>query len=181
MYMIHYRIATSEDWQIIAHTHARSWQISYRGILSDQYLDQEVMADRRQIWEKRFQQIADNQHAVLAMDKDQCCGFSCVYDGHDPTWGALLDNLHVLPDWRGQGVGAKLLIAGAAWIYQRNPDMQYYLWVYEDNALARAFYEKMGGAEKETILDTQPDGRDARIVRYVWENLDELVLNQKSI
>ncbi|MEM7374807.1 MAG: GNAT family N-acetyltransferase [Bacteroidota bacterium] len=178
--MIHYQIATPKDWKTIARTHAHSWQLSYRGILSDQYLDHEVEADRYQVWEKRFQQIAKNQYAVLAMDGPQCCGFSCVFDQHHPEWGALLDNLHVLPSWRGQGIGAKLLLAGAKWIHHRHPNSLYYLWVYEDNALARNFYSKMGGQEKETILDRQPDGVDARIVRYVWEDLGKLIGNNKQ-
>lgn len=173
--MITYRIAIQSDWKAIAQLHAQSWQVSYRGILTDHYLDHEVIADREQVWEKRFQTIADNQHVILAIDGQQFCGLSCVYADHDSRWDALLDNLHVLPAWRGKGIGAELLLRGAAWVYARNPKSAYHLWVYEENTGSRAFYERMGGKQVETISTDNPGGGQAQIVRYVWENLGQLV------
>ena len=173
--MIHYRTATPKDWEAIALLHAQSWQLSYRGILSDRYLDHEIIEERKKVWKKRFLHPAENQFAIMAFDADQFCGFSCVYADHDAKWGALLDNLHVLPQWRGKRIGAELLIRGAAWSHQQDPESYYYLWVFEENVGARAFYERLGGENVETIVGENPDGTKSRIIRFVWRNVGKLV------
>jgi hypothetical protein len=43
-----YREATANDAEKIAALHARYWQIHYRGILSDAFLDGEVEENRLQ-------------------------------------------------------------------------------------------------------------------------------------
>ena len=51
--MQNYRIATANDIEAIANLHALSWQNSYRGMLSDDYLDNHVLADRIQVGRKK--------------------------------------------------------------------------------------------------------------------------------
>jgi GNAT superfamily N-acetyltransferase len=49
-----------------------------------------------------------------------------------------IDQLYVLPQWQGRGVGQALVqVAKATW-----PRLQ--LWTFQRNALARRFYEKQG-------------------------------------
>jgi GNAT superfamily N-acetyltransferase len=172
--MIQYREATFNDWERIARLHTRSWQRHYRGILRDEFLDNELLADRLATWKERFQFPKDNQHVILAEEGDTLWGFACVFADHDPVWGSLLDNLHVLSESQGRGVGANLLKKAAQWSYTRNPDSGFYLWVYETNTLARKFYDKMGGINRETIRTENPGGGSANICRYVWTDLPTL-------
>jgi putative acetyltransferase len=74
---------------------------------------------------------------------DRIIGFSAVRE----DW---LDHLYVHPDWQGQGVGGQLL--GHA--QDGHPD-GLYLWVFEENTRAVAFYQRAGFIE---LLRT--DGRD---------------------
>ncbi len=59
--------------------------------------------------------------------------------------GNVIDNLHVLPSAKGQGVGAALLGAAAEWSAAIYPSAGIYLWCFEQNAPACRFYEQRGG------------------------------------
>jgi hypothetical protein len=98
-----YREATSKDSEQVALLHARSWKENYRGILREEYLNHEVEQDRLKVWRERLEHPKDNQYILLAEDNNIICGLACVYANHDPVWGSLLDNLHVLSTYKGQG------------------------------------------------------------------------------
>src|SRR3712207_2699051 len=138
-----YREATLADSPAIALLHARSWQLHYRGILSDAYLDQQVVDDRRKVWEGRLTHPAPNQYVLVAKDGGgTICGLACVNAGENPVWGPLLDNLQVLPAYQGSGLGERLLATAARWAFQRAPAVPFYLVVYEQNGKARRFYAR---------------------------------------
>ncbi|MEM6803048.1 MAG: GNAT family N-acetyltransferase [Bacteroidota bacterium] len=173
--MITYRVAQQEDARRIAQLHAISWQQNYKGILKDHYLKYEVNQDRMQVWEKRLHSPGENQYIVLAFDDNIFCGFACTFADHDPQWGALMDNLHVFGDWKGKGIGAELMKRSASWVYEKNPDSAFYLWVLDKNKGASRFYQRMGGKIEESTLDEMPGGGKAYIHRFVWRNLKPLI------
>ena len=173
-----YREATSNDIDAIAHLHARSWQQHYRGILYDTYLDQEVEEDRQIIWQERLQHPQPTQHIIIATEGETVGGFACTYARHDPRWGALLDNLHVIPSWQGRGVGRALMQMSARWVKQQDTSEGLHLWVYEANTAARAFYERMGGMQQEKTVVDNPGGGRAPVFRYVWPDAGLLLSHQ---
>ncbi len=166
--MITYREASKDEAKIIAQLHTKSWQQHYRGILHDTYLDQNVYADRLQVWQQRFQHPKETQHIIVATDAEEVCGFACTYAKDDNQYGALLDNLHVLPNWQGRSVGRKLMQLTAQWVHQYNTTSGLYLWVYEENIPARAFYERMGGTVAEKSIVENPGGGTASVLRIIW-------------
>ncbi|MDH3649187.1 MAG: GNAT family N-acetyltransferase [Saprospiraceae bacterium] len=174
--MVSYRKAKKSDAVAIAHLHAESWRTNYRGMLSDTYLDAPVWEDRKAFWLNRMATKHTGRYLVLAEDDKVLCGFSCVIADEDPTWGALLDNLHVLPDYQGQGIGKQFMVASANWLYSQDPDNTMYLWVFERNLPAIGFYESMGGRCVETVSKEQMDGSRAVICRYIWADLNRLLL-----
>ncbi len=167
---MNYREANPKDSAAIAMLHARSWQVHYRGILSEAYLAHEVTDDRLKLWESRLAHPAPNQYVRVAEDGATLCGLACVYAGEDPVWGSLLDNLHVLPGYQGRGVGTRLLAEAARWAAQRAPGLPFYLLVYAQNAQARRFYESLGGTREETFLVDNPGGGQSPACRYVWRD-----------
>ena len=171
--MITYRIATPADADAIAALHADSWQRHYRGIFTDEYLDSQVLEDRLGVWRTRFTKPAANQYAVVAEDGGRLCGFACTFAGHDPTWGALLDNLHVQAAWQGSGIGAELMRRSAQWL-QAHDHTKFYLWVLEENHAARAFYERMGARYADRSIEHHAGGSRAAIIRCVWDSLEAL-------
>ncbi len=165
-----FRIATATDVPRIAALHARSWQETYRGIMPDEFLDHEVDAERLHVWQERFDEEDLNRQVILAEEASQLAGFACVYMGNDPVYGALLDNLHVTSAYKGRGLGKALMKKAAEWVHQQDTTSPFYLWVYEKNYMARAFYDSLGAINQETVA-----GEYAVVLRYVWPNTQTVI------
>lgn len=168
------RIAVPADAAAIAELHAESWRVAYRGMLKDDYLDRTIFAERQALWEERFRSSPSNQFVVVAETTGGVTGFACIYGGEDATWGSFLDNLHVAPDQKRQGVGTVLMADVAAWSLRSWPAKGMYLWVLESNTSAMRFYEKLGGSRVGEGVWTSPDGGEYRKLRYAWDRLDGL-------
>jgi len=173
--MITYRGAYSDEAETTARLHTISWQKHYRGILRDAYLDQNVAADRLQVWQERFRNPGDAQYILVAVDNKEVCGFACTYAEDDTHYGALLDNLHVLPHQQGQGIGRRLIQLSAQWVHQRDATSGLYLWVFEENTEARAFYERVGGTVAEKAMVENPGGGRAPVLRIIWPDLSAIL------
>jgi ribosomal protein S18 acetylase RimI-like enzyme len=102
-------------------------------------------------------------------------GFAHTVFNADPTWGALLDNLHVRHDVKRQGVGGRLLAEAARAVAHRTPPTGLYLWVLAQNMAAQAFYRTHGGVRVERQLAGPfPGGGRAFAFRYAWQDLSSL-------
>jgi len=163
----HIRVATPADAPAIAALHAESWRATYRGSLRDDYLDGEVGAERHALWADRFARPAANQHVLVAADGEPI-GFACAFGCDDDRFGTQLDNLHVRRDRHGDGVGARLIAAVAAWCATTHPGIGLYLWVVDRNTAARRFYDRLGGVDAGGDVWVPPDGTQVPVRRYVW-------------
>lgn len=169
------RIARQNDFTTIAALHAASWRNAYRGVLSDEYLDGAIASERMALWNCRFKNPKANQHIVVAEQEANIVGFACAYGNEDEQWGTMLDNLHVLPAQKGHGIGRTLISHVASWCsvtYQRKG---LFLWAFEQNVLARSFYERLGGKVVGNTIWIAPDGTAVTELRYSWKNADMLV------
>lgn len=169
------RPARHADASDIARLHAASWRSAYRGALSDAYLDGPIDEERLEVWSGRLAQPSDEQLVIVAECDGEVLGFACAYGAQDPQWGSFLDNLHVLPQRKRQGIGARLMAEVAAWSLQRHPDSGLYLWVLESNAAARRFYERVGGEYAGRDLWNPPDGTPLPKLRIVWRDASVLL------
>ncbi len=168
---ISYRNASLADVYQIAALHARSWQESYRGIMPDEFLDNNVEAERLAVWRERFDEQQPNRQVILAEEDGKLVGFACVVTDSDPTYGALLDNLHVASPHKGRGIGRQLIKRAAEWVNGQDATSPFFLWVYEKNHAARAFYDSLGAINQEAVL-----GENGVILRYVWPDTGVLML-----
>src|SRR5205085_12220264 len=135
------RRAVAVDAVSIASLHADSWRRHYRGACSDAFLDGDVAAERRAMWCGRLQEPDAGSCTILAEDADVLVGFAHTIFDHDPTWGALLDNLHVAYGLKRSGIGSRLLALTAEAVIDRPSPTALYLWVLEQNVDAQAFYK----------------------------------------
>jgi ribosomal protein S18 acetylase RimI-like enzyme len=103
------RIATPKDIETIAKLHALSWQNSYRGMLTDDYLDNHVLTDRIEVWTQRINEPVENQIIILKEIDNTVVGFVCAYGSQTDEFGTFIDNLHVLPTYKGKGIGRDLM------------------------------------------------------------------------
>jgi ribosomal protein S18 acetylase RimI-like enzyme len=162
------RAADDRDAEAIARLHTDSWQRTYRGMMPDAFLDGGALEDRRRVWRQRLGTPDPDQRVVVADDGTRIVGFICVFLRGDAGWGAYIDNLHVVHDWKGRGVGRVLMRRAAEWICETQPGAGVYLWVMEANAPARAFYDRLGARNVETVLMSDPGGGSAPNCRYCW-------------
>jgi GNAT superfamily N-acetyltransferase len=166
------RLAVVTDEPAIARLHADSWRTAYRGILRDDFLNDSVEANRRELWSTRFSEIGREDQLILVSEEGgEIQAFACAFLDADPEWGTLLDNLHVIPGLKGKGLGRQLIAAVAENVRQHRDHSLLHLWVYEQNTQARGFYERLGGVVTESVAETAPDGSRVNALRYVWREL----------
>ena len=172
--MLEFRQAEASDARVIAELHAQSWRNTYRGILRDDYLDGDILGERVALWEQRLGSREAPQIALVAVDEGCPVGFAFVLAGADSTWGAMLDNLHVLPAAQGRGIGKQLLHRASVWVRDHFPGQGIFLWVFEANVHARDFYERLGASVVERTVVEPPGGGSLAEWRYAWPNIDDL-------
>jgi GNAT superfamily N-acetyltransferase len=151
----------------IAALHAESWRATYRGIFTNAYLDYQVEADRLRHWQAHVPELVEGLGEIyLATVKSVAVGFVCIEIGPEKELGAYVNNLHVLPQTRGQGVGNLLLETAATWA-QKHDATQLYLHVYEDNLQARQFYAHDGWHAVAREIDDLPGGGQAAVLKLI--------------
>lgn len=142
--------------------------------MSDDYLDNQVVSERKRVWKKRFEQPNDKQKVILAENDDTLVGLSCVYLDTDETYGSLLDNLHVHHDYMRKGIGKMLIKKSTEQVLNHDEHSSMYLWVLIQNINAIKFYEAIGGIRNETKAWRTPDNSNPDTYRYVWNDLKVL-------
>jgi GNAT superfamily N-acetyltransferase len=142
------RRATPADAAAIATVQARAWRHAYADIV-----EPERMPDPQQ-QEPRFADFIAGGGHVYVFDVDgRVAGFAAL-DGNE------LRAIYVDPPAQGAGVGSALLEA-AVDALRAAGHAEAFLWTFEANGLARAFYERHGW---ELVPGTQE--RLAPEVRY---------------
>lgn len=172
--ILNYRIAQKSDAEKIAQLHADSWRRTYRGLLLDTFLDGDLLTDRLDVWNRRLGDQRIDQLVLVAENQKGLLGFICVYGNENPSWGSLIDNLHVTHEHKGSGVGTLLMRQAGSWLKSNYGGSGVYLWVMEANDPARRFYEKLGATNAGIVEKENPGGDSARNCRYVWSGPEML-------
>jgi ribosomal protein S18 acetylase RimI-like enzyme len=169
------RPATEADAATIAAIHTASWRDAYAHILAPEYLSGGIEDDRRAVWSQRLSYRPPAQLVDVAVDSTgRTQGFVCSYGDHDPVWGSLVDNLHVLPQTRGQGIGERLLRAAATQLSERSSSRGLHLWVFEANVAGLRFYRRLGGQVVERDFSENPAAGGKAVLRVHWPSLAQM-------
>lgn len=138
------RDAAPGDELEVARIHVLSWQVAYRGLLPDAYLDGLYPEDRarRYTFAKRD---PDSPQTIIALEDGSLRGFATVAPVREPTPRAEgeLCALYVAPNHWGEGWGAALVGAARARLSSLGFDSAV-LWVLVGNTRAGRFYERDG-------------------------------------
>jgi len=135
------RLAQTEDAMAVARVHVRSWQVAYRGLLPDDYLDQLRPEDRA----AKYNFADPNPQApktLVAAEGSLIHGFATTMPSRDSNLPdhAELAALYVHPDQWGRGIGAALIAAARGSLVQQGFRTAY-LWVLAGNTRADRFYQ----------------------------------------
>jgi ribosomal protein S18 acetylase RimI-like enzyme len=164
------RRAEVGDAEAVALVHVRGWQGGYAGIMPTDTLAALDVAERAGRWRDRLASSASNPYDTYVAEDGagSVIGFATIgpYRNHqqpddiDPRSGELLA-IYVHPERWGSGAGRALMETALAEVAARGWT-EIRLWVLEDNARARGFYERFGlvpDGERATFAVDRPGGR----------------------
>jgi GNAT superfamily N-acetyltransferase len=168
------RPGTDADLDRVAEIRTLGWQSGYRGILSNELLDgldATVEADRWRGFARLFDE--KGEHLEVAEHDGVIVGYVLTGpfrdDGVEPGTGEVMA-LYLDPESWGSGAADALLTRAHELLADRG-HRRAGLWVFEDNARARRFYERHGwtfDGTRETEWYGSPEtGVEATHIRYV--------------
>jgi ribosomal protein S18 acetylase RimI-like enzyme len=160
------RRARGADAPAVAAVNIHAWQVAYRGIIPDAHLDGLDVATRAARYDFDTT-VAGAPETWIAVDGDDVVGFVAFAPSRDddlPGFGEVFA-LYVAPDrWRS-GAGSALLAQAEALLRDAGFN-EAHLWVLEDNARARRFYERAGWTPDGARKVVEIGGRPLAEVRY---------------
>ncbi len=162
------RRATPADAATVATLQVRGHRFAYAGLLPQPESDDDWIARRADAW--RPQLAPDHERHTLVAERDGApVGFVTVgptdVTALPPGTGHLFA-LYVEPAVIGSGIGHALTDGALATLRARG-FTAVVLWVLEENARARRFYERAGFAFDGTRRDEERDGHARHELRYV--------------
>jgi GNAT superfamily N-acetyltransferase len=160
------RPAVPGDALAVAGVHVRSWQVGYRGLLPDAYLDGLRPEDRAPRY--TFGSTDPKQPATLvAVVEGAIRGFATTSPARDTDVAAQgeLAALYVDPDWWGRGIGQALLTAARVRLVEQG-FTSVILWVLDGNERAKRFYIAGGWAADDVHRVQEIWGVNAGETRY---------------
>jgi GNAT superfamily N-acetyltransferase len=172
--VIQIRRARPDDAAAIGAVHVAAWQDSYPGILSAGYLAQ-LSAPRLAAGYLRTMLTRAGGDAIFVACtlNGEVVGFASA--GRARRSGLAegeVETLYLLPDWRDQGIGRRLMRAAAAHLSAIGCHSAM-LWVLSDNN-AGWFYRRLGGrpVAREGI---RVGGRNVEQTAVVWDPITLLL------
>src|SRR5215510_2793330 len=139
------RKAELKDAPALGHIQVTSWRSAFRNIAHDEYLDQQVSeSNQADDWKEI---LADGEQVVfIAEIENKVVGYAWAHREADESieWDSELISMHLLPEYKRQGIGRKLFSTVAEQLKEQGCK-SIYLWVLEDNSPSRKFYEALDG------------------------------------
>ncbi|MCM3005142.1 GNAT family N-acetyltransferase [Priestia koreensis] len=166
------RRAIPEDAASIARVHVDSWRTTYKGIVSEDYLNKLSYRKRQEMWEGAI----PKGHVFVAESPDgQVVGFASGGKERTdkfPLYDGELYALYILEDYQGSGTGKKL-VQQLAGDLKKGGLHAMLTWVVENNR-ARYFYEALGG-EKIGSDEVEIGGNSMVELAYGWKDLQRIL------
>lgn len=174
------RRATESDAAGLAAVHVASWRETYAGIMPDAMLAGLSVEARAETWRRILgdPSVAGGTGVYIVEDQGRIVGFGSCGEQRDRYLADLgfdgeISAIYVLQSHQGRGVGRAVVREMAAAL-QRRAHEAVTLWVLRENAIARGFYEHLGGAVIAEKKDERP-GATLTEVAYGWRDLARLV------
>ena len=161
------RPATPDDAAVVATIQVHGHRFAYAGLLPQPASDDEWIARRTDVW--RTLLAADQPGQGFVAERGaRAIGFVTVGPADEPALPATTGQLFALylePDAVGTGVGRALHDHALAALRAAGFG-DAVLWVLDENARARRFYERAGWSFDGTRNDSVRDGKPRHELRY---------------
>ncbi|WP_234032633.1 GNAT family N-acetyltransferase [Paenibacillus faecalis] len=162
------RAATAADAEGIAQVHVNSWKTTYKGIISESFLDALTVESRLESWQRRLEK---GNTLVLENAIGGIIGFLNfgIEREHKRNSEGELYAVYLLKEAQGKGWGRQLFIQMIQ-IMRSRGYTSLLVWVLEGNP-AIHFYKALGGREvrqQEIVIA----GQSHQEIALKWESLD---------
>jgi len=138
-------MAVLEDVDQITRVHVDSWKTTYKGIVSQKFLDDLSYANRASMWKRMIERPSEAQTTIVATVDERVVGFVDVGRTREadlPFKGELMA-IYLVLEHQKKGMGRELFQAGIKAL-KASEITSMMLWVLKDNP-TKFFYERMGG------------------------------------
>ncbi|MEW5570140.1 GNAT family N-acetyltransferase [Rossellomorea marisflavi] len=141
-----YRKACLADAGGIAAVHVGSWQSTYRGIVSDRYLDSLSVEEKKVKWEGI---LSEDHHTLVCTTKDGLVvGFASVGRERSGEYEGELYAIYLLREYQGRGIGRELFSRSISSLKALGfQDM--FIWVLRENSSKTFYYSYQTEMVKE--------------------------------
>ncbi|WP_312354528.1 GNAT family N-acetyltransferase [Aminipila sp.] len=162
------RKADRNDVKDISRIHALSWKKAYKGMLSQDYLDNL----EEDFWVSAFDNWITSKALTvqLIFDKNEpigCIAYGKSRDNTLPDWAEIV-SIYVLPEYFGRGCGKSLLHYALSDLKTMGYD-HVFLWVLDKNHQAQIFYKKNGFSETNEQIPCEISGQQLIDYRYTLQ------------
>jgi ribosomal protein S18 acetylase RimI-like enzyme len=171
------RTACEADREAIAEVQTESWKDTYAKELPASYREHRLGVDHARHWATVVMEESD---VVLVAETSQrptgarIDGFIAVWCRPEP----FIDNLHVRPSCRSQGLGGALMRDAVRRLVQAGHKSAY-LWVVASNSDAIRFYQRLGGVESARA-DKDLFEHPAPHIKMTWTDLSVPGLQERA-
>lgn len=135
---MHIRKCGKKDARNVGIVHYRCWQETYRGIISDSFLDSMSEESDENKKEQYFAQYGKYWYVVE--EESTIIGFISLIEGNNQYAKHEVEAIYLLKEHQKKGYGKKMF----AFIKETFHNEPFYLWCLKNNPTL-GFYEHMGG------------------------------------
>lgn len=167
------REAKVSDARGIAKVHVDCWKTTYKGIVSNVYLERMSYEKRTEAWTQNIERT-DNYVLVAESKEGKIIGFAdgSKRESNQVKNSVDLTSIYILEEYQGRGVGKKLVEKLFAHFNELGYE-KVFVEVLEDNK-SRSFYEKMGARYSHTTT-TVIQGEELNLSIYEWDNINSVL------
>jgi len=158
-----------------------TWRSAYKGIISDEILQNLDYKERESRWKKRLESQEEKQFFFVAEDELRgIIGFVVggleqfepyIDDPITSKYDGELLAIYVLDDYQRKGIGAQL-VKKVVKVLLEHEINNMLVWVLKESKY-RAFYEKLGGKHL-TEKFKEISGDKYEVISYGWDNIQEI-------
>jgi ribosomal protein S18 acetylase RimI-like enzyme len=181
---INLRRANVADAEAIAAVRIESWLATYRGMIPDAYLDSMQLEESIIHWRTILEALPAAGERIcvfVAESEGQVIGFASGMLLPEPKLDmkAELTAVYLRPAWQRSGIGRRM-VQKVARTLQAQGSNSLLVWVIAENAIARNFYEELGGA---LLLEQKFswDSLDLMEAGYGWRDLSVLMASVSAL
>lgn len=166
------RDVKTEDLLDIAKVKIDTWRSTYRGIISEDILENLDCSEQAEKFEGMIPRSGDKKFLIVAEANGEIVGFAAGGSERDGKYriDGEVYAVYVLKEYQNKGIGKELMAHSVRKLVNMGFELMT-VWVLDKNPYRR-FYEKLGGIEIDK-KSLEMGSNEHFVVAYTWK--DELL------